>query len=436
MEAGYPTHLLSWMTVLILSFFLTLSCHIVSEERFALRRAAVSGLCFALVAILDVLILSPDSPAKLLVITVGIVCIYRFVYGFRARRLLLKSLILLLTSFTSDVLIGSWFIYGFDSATVAAMRYMTDPITLVMQCAVGAGMMLMALLYRVAAAVLKRFHFSAPIGYLLRPLCLMGIVCFIFAKTLSRATLLDQHVRFTQMLPDFVVILMLTLIGVAYVLQDIRFFNHAKQNKQLLHQQSLQELLLKDTRVFRHNISNMLYGMQGTLLSGDVEAIRSYYHSMVEACQLINNENVVALKRLPSQAVSSLLINKIHQANAANIPFFVTVAEGIEWHGLREEDMTRILGILVDNAIEAAAESAAPYVSVEAQNVGGALEITVRNTCRNGEPAMIAEGAASTKPGHEGLGLASIRDMLKKKPNVLFNIYPRGRYMEASLICY
>ena len=84
MEAGYPTHLLSWMTVLILSFFLTLSCHIVSEERFALRRAAVSGLCFALVAILDVLILSPDSPAKLLVITVGIVCIYRFVYGFRA----------------------------------------------------------------------------------------------------------------------------------------------------------------------------------------------------------------------------------------------------------------------------------------------------------------------------------------------------------------
>ena len=49
---------------------------------------------------------------------------------------------------------------------------------------------------------------------------------------------------------------------------------------------------------------------------------------------------------------------------------------------------------------------------------------------------MIAEGAASTKPGHEGLGLASIRDMLKKKPNVLFNIYPRGRYMEASLICY
>ena len=436
MAMSYPTHLLSWLTAMILSFFLTLSCYIVSEERFSLRKAVLSELGFALVAVLDVMILSPDSPIKLLVITAGIVCIYRLVYGFRARRLLLKSLILLLTSFASDVVVGSWFIYNFDSATVTAMRYMTDPITLVMQFAVGAGMMLMALLYRVGASVLKRFHFSASIGYLLRPLCLMGIVCFIFAQTLSRATLMDQQVRFRQILPDFVVILMLTLIGVAYVLQDIRFFNHAQQNKQLLHQQSLQELLLKDTRVFRHNISNMLYGMQGTLLSGDVEAIRSYYHSMVEACQLINNENVVALKRMPSQAVSSLLLNKTQQANAANIPFFVTVAEGISWHGLRDEDMTRILGVLVDNAIEAAAESAAPYVSVEAQNVGTALEITVRNTCRSGDPAVIAPGAASTKPGHEGLGLASVREILKKKPHVLFNIYPRGRYVEASLICY
>ena len=73
MAMSYPTHLLSWLTAMILSFFLTLSCYIVSEERFSLRKAVLSELGFALVAVIDVLILSPDSPVKLLVITAGIV---------------------------------------------------------------------------------------------------------------------------------------------------------------------------------------------------------------------------------------------------------------------------------------------------------------------------------------------------------------------------
>lgn len=49
--------------------------------------------------------------------------------------------------------------------------------------------------------------------------------------------------------------------------------------------------------------------MQGTLLSEEVRAIRAYYDQMVEECQLINNENVIALKHIPSPAVGALLLN-------------------------------------------------------------------------------------------------------------------------------
>ena len=154
---------------------------------------------------------------------------------------------------------------------------------------------------------------------------------------------------------------------------------------------------------------------------------------------MINNENILALRRIPSLPFSTLLLHKIKGANDANIPFYVAVDDNLEWHGLKNTDMCEVAGILLDNALEAARESRAPYLSLELHGVKNGMEMVARNTYREETlPALLsAHGAApGGKPGGEGIGLRSVEDILRRYHNVAFNIYRQGRYVEADLVIY
>lgn len=142
---------------------------------------------------------------------------------------------------------------------------------------------------------------------------------------------------------------------------------------------------------------------------------------------------MVALRRIPSVAASALLLNKAQQANGMNIPIYVTVAEDIAWTGMRDEELTQVLGVLLDNAIEATAACEALYVAVEASNQKGWLVLTVRNTYA-GEPPVFSSTIACSRPGHEGLGLRCVRRIVKRTRAGTFNIYTCGRYVEASIM--
>lgn len=433
----YELSAYSILSFAIISLLLSCTSYIVSGKRFDLRTAlAIFGFHGGW-SLIIFLFGNTDSPAKMmLMILVELLCC-AVAYRFRGSQLVLKTFLTLLCSFGGDIIAGVTMLSILDSQAIADARTMVGPVSILLQVVTGGSMVVLALIYRGVSALLRRRMMrQVRIGYLLRPLAMLAIVGALFARAMMNLTSGDQVARLKQVLPDFLIISVLLGVGVTYVVQDIRFYRQAKEHQQLLHEQSLQSLLLQDTRIFRHNISNMLYGMQGTLLSGDVSAISAYYHQMVAECQMINNENVVALKRLPSLAVSSLLLNKMQQANAQKIPFFITVAEDIAWHGLRDSEMTQILGVLLDNALEAAAESHAPHVAFEASNVDGALTLIIRNSYRTGDPPVFEQPLASSKPGHDGLGLHSLNRLLSRKPDVLFNIYTVGRYVEASLTCY
>lgn len=432
----YAVTLTGLLGVLTIGMLACIMSYIISEHSFdwpTVRKSLAFHTVWALVILLFA---NTDSSYKLLLMILTELACFRVAFGFRGSQLLLKTFIALICLISGDVLSGLFMLTFFDSQAIAAARSITElPVALLLQVVSGSAMILLSLIYHGLVALVRTRFRQRRIHYLLRPMVLLMVVGAMFARAMVTLSGEDQAERFWQVLPDFIFIILLLVVGITYVTQDIRFYRQAKENQQLLHQQSLQALLLKDIRIFRHNISNMLYGMEGTLLSGDVSAIDAYYHQMVAECQLINNENVVALKRVPSLAVSTLLLNKLRTANEQKIPFFLTIQDEIDWHGLRDSDMTQVLGILIDNALEAASAAAAPYVAFEAQNVDGALSLTVRNTFP-GEPPIFDQALSSTKPGHEGLGLHSLHKILKRNPSALFNIYTVGRYVEASLVCY
>lgn len=263
---------------------------------------------------------------------------------------------------------------------------------------------------------------------------LLALFIFALGDTEKQLTLLDPELSLRavceySLLPAALIILAF------YIAQDLRAMSLSRQNVTLKQQQQMYDILLADTRLFRHNIANMLFGFEGAVLTGDTASIQAYYAELAQKCAVINNENAVALSRIPNAPVSAFLLNKIATASSRSIPFYLNACENLRWKALRDSDMCEVLGVLIDNALDAAQGAKTPYVAVEIQNIRGAMEITIRNTyAADSDLSFLSSEAKSNKQGHEGLGLSSVKRLLSSNHRVIMNQIQRGRYIETSLL--
>lgn len=226
-------------------------------------------------------------------------------------------------------------------------------------------------------------------------------------------------------------IALLFALAATYLMQDIKYIVLYHQNHELKRQQDMQNALLHRSRMFHHNLANVLCGLQGTIHRRDFDAIDEYCLDIIKRCQMINNENVQALRQIQRPAVSLLLQQKILDTNESGVPFYVHIDDDLTWRGWRDADMCQLLGVLLDNAREAAMVSDAPYISLELHNLRSGMELVVRNTW--GEQQKKPQPTVDTAPSR-GLGLPSIQALLKRYPRTTFSLYHRDRYVEAHLI--
>ncbi|MBR2923559.1 MAG: GHKL domain-containing protein [Clostridia bacterium] len=225
-------------------------------------------------------------------------------------------------------------------------------------------------------------------------------------------------------------------IAISYMVQDIRYIIQLQRLNTLEQQQAISNSLLQNLRFFRHNMVNMLYGLEGVLISGDRDKVTAYYNEMREKCALVNNENILALERVTHPSVSAILLHGVDKARQLNLPINLYVQEQVQFgRTLSDADLCQVLGVLLDNAIEAADKAEERHVTVELRNVDNSLEVIVKNTYA-GEvpPEKLTIGGASTKEGHEGQGLRSCYHILSRRKGAFLNFWVTGQYVQAQLL--
>lgn len=205
------------------------------------------------------------------------------------------------------------------------------------------------------------------------------------------------------------------ILAVLLIYQDIRKLIQTRHNETLSQKQTTIDELLASMRDFRHNIANLIYGMEGAMINNDAVETREYYRQMVEKCTLINSENIIAVQNLTIAPLSALLLRKPDIANQQKIPIYLYIEPRVSIRRLPKSDLCEIAGVLLDNASEAANESPAPYVSLELRALTHEVELIVRNTYADC-PELNAPAPKSTKAGHEGVGIASVRKLIQRHP--------------------
>ena len=180
-----------------------------------------------------------------------------------------------------------------------------------------------------------------------------------------------------------------------------------------------------DIRGFRHDFSNIICTIGGYVHSQDMEGITNYFEQIQTDVIKVNNLTALTPDIINNPAIYALVTAKYDKASNLNIKMSVEVFMDLNIINMKIYEFTRILGILLDNAIEAADECDERniYVHIRNDQRHNRQLLIIENTYKdkNIDTDKIYEKNYSTKPKNTGLGLWEVRQILKRNNNL--NLY-------------
>lgn len=199
-------------------------------------------------------------------------------------------------------------------------------------------------------------------------------------------------------------------------------------------------VLYDNVKGFKHDFDNIVSAIGGYVETNDMEGLKEYYYSLRDDCQKTNNIAILNPNIINNPAIYSILSSKYHKANnlgiKINLEFFVDLND----FNINSYEFSRILGILLDNAIEACSECEEKIINIHFRNEYNKNRniIIISNTYKNKDINIdeIFEKGKSGKPNHSGLGLWEVRQYIKKNNNLNLYTTKDNKYFIQQLEIY
>lgn len=190
---------------------------------------------------------------------------------------------------------------------------------------------------------------------------------------------------------------------------------------QRLYEQDL-EMIRRETRAFRHDYKNLLAGLSWQAEEGELEGLRRALSELDAGFDMRLGRKIqesVQIGNLQIPEVRSLLMSKLAVMREKGAQCRLEALYPVEAVDMDVWDFVRCLGILTDNALEAALETKQPWVEISLLAQGGRVFLKVSNSFANAvEPEKMWNEGWSTKGPGRGLGLSGYRRILESYPNV------------------
>ena len=182
--------------------------------------------------------------------------------------------------------------------------------------------------------------------------------------------------------------------------------------------------LYNEIRGFRHDYAGMLVSMQMAIDSGDLQEIdRVYNEVLVKANQKLRSDKYTYfdLNNIEDSALRSLIAQSIVYARNKNVEFTLEVKDIITRLSIDLLDLVRMMSVLLNNAVEGAAESYLKQMEVAVIKMDLETVIVIQNSCNIAmNPSEdLFELGFSTKGRSRGIGLNNVKEILDKYENII-----------------
>lgn len=257
-----------------------------------------------------------------------------------------------------------------------------------------------------------------------------------FAIVLLSFVMLYTFIHFSksQILPQWIVVLGVGIfvflsIGCLILLLHTALSDYQKKCKEL-ELQRLQEYtdelesLYKEIRKFKHDYINILSSMSGYIEEGNYKALKDYFKTVVVNYSKkieIEDYHLSILSNVKMIELKGILSNKIIQAYKHELKMTIEVTEVIDRIDIDIIDLCRMVGILLDNAIEAACESVEKVLELALIRNNDCVSIVISNSMPNNQLPIyeIYKEGISSKGSNRGIGLSNYKELASRYQNVL-----------------
>ena len=227
-----------------------------------------------------------------------------------------------------------------------------------------------------------------------------------------------------------IVFICLLLIFFAMNAKKVQVEREIALNQKKFEQEHLQTYtdeivaLYNEIRGFRHDYAGMLVSMQMAIDSKDLQEIdRIYNQVLVKANQKLRSDKYTYfdLNNIEDSALRSLIAQSIVYARNKDVEFTLEVKDIITRLSIDLLDLVRIMSVLLNNAVEGAAESSSKQMEVAVIKMDLETVIVIQNSCKI---TMIPsedlfELGFSTKGRNRGIGLNNVKEILDKYENII-----------------
>ena len=199
-------------------------------------------------------------------------------------------------------------------------------------------------------------------------------------------------------------------------------------------------ILHDSVRGFKHDFDNIVTTIGGYIRTNDMEGLKKYYLQLEDDCQKVNNLYILNPKLINNPGVYSLLATKYHEAEEKGIKVNMTLLLDLNKLNMKIYEFTRILGILLDNAIDASSEYEEKIINIifrdDVRNNRQLVIIENTYKDKNVNTEQIFNKGFSGKENHTGLGLWEVRNILNKHKNLSLFTNKNEKYFSQQLEIY
>ncbi|GAA3636042.1 hypothetical protein GCM10022297_13400 [Lactobacillus hamsteri] len=201
-----------------------------------------------------------------------------------------------------------------------------------------------------------------------------------------------------------------------------------QQQKQLEEYASYLEKSEDELRAFRHDYRNMFNSLKISAQEGKVQEVidklDKYTQSNLDSQALLKYKDI---NHIHIKSLKSIIISKLTELYDQKIPYNLECRQDISQlpEGVDELDLVRIIGITCDNAIEESKSMQEKGETPEVQimfysDETGEIEYEICNKLRASKLSIkkIQEQGYTTKKNHQGFGLANIKTIENKYPDM------------------
>lgn len=194
-------------------------------------------------------------------------------------------------------------------------------------------------------------------------------------------------------------------------------------------------------RRFKHDYLNLLATMRTVAVNNHDQKLVQELAQYTE--KQINDENswhFKNLNHLHNDALKSLVVNKLAQANELGIKYSFECEKEIKVlpKNVKLFDLVRIIGIAFDNAIEESEQLYNERAEIKVmfyQEKAGELEFRIVNKCRQKINAReIHQKDYTTKEKHQGLGLANVQAINDQYDNMFIEYSEKDNWFNFTMV--